>query len=117
MTTAPHDGEQANEPSPFPLTLAAALVAIAITLSVRGLVVMKLWAWFVVESFTDAPRLGWLDAAGLTLVASAITRRVSSTDKEEPLQSPARVIRGAVIGAFVLVIGGLGAGALVAAAR
>lgn len=110
MTTA-----QPQSSSPLGVW-AAAPFAIALVVMVRGAVLAKLWAWFVVPQF-DVDHLGWLGAAGLSVTAQILAAndgRPSSPD-DEPMTGK-RVITNAITRSVVLLIA-FGVAAVIAAAR
>lgn len=93
----------------------AVLLAITMTIATRGMTVMFLWSWFVVDQL-GAPRLGWLDACGLVLIVRTTTWTVDGDrDEEQPPETPRSILRGAAASCIVLLTG-LAIGALVALA-
>lgn len=73
-----------------------------------GYVLMKLWGWFIVTTFTGAPQLNLAEAIGLDLVVSMLTlRRVASSNEDEGLWESMFMSLGYVLlgGALLLFIG------------
>lgn len=90
----------------------ASLPVILLTVAARGAALSPLWGWFVVP--LGAPHMGWLDAAGLSLVATVLVNRVGAPD-DRPLTYRALGVRlGVTVVGLALAVA---LGALVAVAR
>lgn len=83
------------------------LISIPISVSIRGYVLVKLWAWFIVTHFGVAP-LSVATALGIALIAGFLTYQ--DIDVESPKRSYGetiiRGIVGRVIGPLVTLLFG-----------
>lgn len=106
--TAPETPD--TPPTPTLGAFAATPFAIALVVAVRGGVLAKLWAWFVVP--LGVAHLSWLHACGIAVTWTALAQRNDGTRSAEQLTG-SRVLRNAVGSASLLAIT-LGVGAVVA---
>lgn len=97
-------------PGPTLGAYAATPLAIALVVAVRGAVVAKLWAWFVVP--LGVVHLSWLHACGIAVTWTALNHRSDGSRSTEQLTA-GRVFAGVGVTAVLLAFT-FGVGAVVA---
>lgn len=92
--------------------LTTTLLIMVYTVLMNGWALAKLWAWFIVPTFS-APPLSIPAAIGVSLVVSYLTFHAKTDDKDEEDWVDI-LIRGALVGTLKPLFA-LGVGAIVAA--
>lgn len=95
----------------FMWAVAGVTTFIVVSSIVRGLVVSKLWAWFVVPTFRGAPHLSIAAAIGIGMIVTFLTfqrpgrtREKSPEDKSELAGEMLAAVSVALVAPFVTLL-------------
>lgn len=90
----------------------AVIVLMVASSAVQGYVLYKLWSWFIVPVFPNAPHLGIVQALGIALLIGYLTGRYSNSklseeDKKKPLMPlyAEAFKQGVIYALFILSVG------------